>query len=386
MRTDIIFGLGSISEIVTTTKNLGVESPLLVTDSFLSGTNNFKQLVENIRKRGFNPTVWGKAVPNPTDVSVNEGIKVYREGGCDGLIGFGGGSSMDTAKAIGVLAYHNEDDINPFFNKPPSFKSIKKICGVQPVVCIPTTAGTGAEVSIVATITEAAINSKRALKSNILSKVAIVDPRLSVSMPPKITAATGIDALCHAFEAYTAKRASPLSDAFAFNAIRLVAENLRTAVFNGENIEARNNMSLAALMAGIAFQNAPLHLVHIIGYILLERYHIPHGISMGFVLPEVMEFILPACTQRLAAIAPFFKIDTNKVSQRKAAEMTIQEVFQLVKDIGVPSIIESTDVSLKDLSILADLIVKKFPFTMSPRAALRDDYYWILQKAYNRNN
>jgi alcohol dehydrogenase class IV len=380
-----VFGSGVMSEVAERVKGLGVKKPFIVTDNFLSGTIKFKEMVENIRKGGLNPTIWGNAVPNPTDVSVNEGIKVYRAGDCDGLIGYGGGSSMDTAKAIGVLAYHKDDNIQDYLltrGNPPN--KTKQIKGVMPVVCLPTTSGTGAEVSKVGTIVHTLTNNKSGVRSPLLSKVAIVDPVLTVTMPSKITASTGMDAFSHAIECYTGKNASPLSDAFALDAIKLVAANLREAVYNGENLFARTNMSLAALMAGIAFNNGVLHLGHITGMVIEKKYHLPHGICCSLLLPEILEFILPARIDKLAGLAPFFGINYRRLSPRKAAEKTVDAIAQMMKDVGIPSLAEVKGASPKDAKLLADSTVERFPRTASPRAASKDDYDKMFQKAFNR--
>jgi alcohol dehydrogenase len=383
--TDIVFGSGVMSEVAERVKGLGIKKPFIVTDNFLSGTTKFKEMVENIRKGGLNPTVWGNAVPDPTDVSVNEGIKVYRTGDCDGLIGYGGGSSMDTAKAIGVLAYHKDDDIRNYFGRPPHRK--KPLKGMKPLVCLPTTSGTGSEVTRVAMITDTLAKKKKGVGGSFVApKVAIVDPVLTVTMPSKITASTGMDAFSHAIEYYSGIKTNPLSDAFAVEAIKLISANLREAVYNGENLFARTNMSLAALMAGIAFNNGVLHLVHAVGHTLGNVYHCSHGIGCSLLLPEILEFILPARIDKLAGLAPFFGINSQGLSPRKAAEETVDAISQMMKDVGIPSLAEVKGASPKDVNLLAENTMEEGLTKMSPRKTSKDDYDKMFQKAFNKKN
>jgi alcohol dehydrogenase len=363
-------------------RSFGVEKPLVVTDGFLSKTDMFKEMIEDLRENKFDPAIWSNTVLNPTDKSVNDGFKTYQDEVCDGVVGFGGGSSMDTAKCIGVLAYHNESDIGKFMVK--NGKRLRKVEDVVPVVCVPTTSGTGVEIAKGASITDTSTKSKTGVKGQTLSKLAIVDPYFTLSMPPKITASTGMDAFVHAFETYTSKKANLLTDVLALKAIKLVAENLRKAVFDGSDIKTRTNMSLAALLAGIAFSNGSLHLGHLMGFIIAEKYNIPHGMSMAVVYPEILEFILPASTEKLGRIAGFFEVKIKGFPVRTTAKKTVKAISQMIKDIGMPSLTEATGASSKKAKWLAELTIKKFKISSSPRRVTKNDYYKMFLKAFSK--
>jgi len=384
MPTKILFGIGTISEIVDCCKELGIEKPLLVTDKFLCGTESFKETLENLKDRKLDPKVWENVIPDPTDLSISEGAEAYLDRDCDGLIAFGGGSSMDSAKALGILVYHGENDIKKFIGANAT--SLK---GIPPLICIPTTAGTGSEVTKVSVITDTSIKRKTPILDPILyPKIAIVDPNITITMPPQLTAATGMDALSHAIECYTSTlRRNPISDALALYAIKLVSENLRGAVFNGEDVTTRTNMSLASLMAGIAFDNAGVHLGHAIGHMLGAKYHISHGVGCALLLPEIIEIILPTRIERLVKIASSFGIKTLSISKREAAERTINEVTQLMNDIGLPSLAEVTNTSPEDADLLADLLLQENRLvSLSPRPITKKDCVKMFKKAFKRKN
>ncbi len=384
MPTKILFGTGMISEVVDCCRELGIEKPLLVTDKFLCGTESFKKTLENLKDLKLDPKVWENVIPDPTDVSISEGAEAYLDRDCDGLIAFGGGSSMDSAKALGVLVYHGESDVRKFIGA-----NATPLKGIPPLICIPTTAGTGSEVTKVSVITDTSISRKTPILDPILyPKIAILDPNLTITMPSQLTAATGMDALSHAIECFTSTlRRNPLSDALALDAIKLVSENLRGAVFNGEDITKRTNMSLASLMAGIAFDNAGVHLGHAIGHMLGTKYHISHGIGCALLLPEILEIILPTRIERLVKMASSFGINTLNVSKREAAERTINEVSQLMSDICLPSLAEVTNTSLEDADLLADLLLQeKRLVSLSPRSISKKDCVQMFIKAFKRKN
>jgi alcohol dehydrogenase len=289
---------------------------------------------------------------------------------------------MDSAKAIGVLVYHGKKDITEFIGA-----NALPLEGIPPLICIPTTSGTGSEVTKVSVITNTSITRKTAILNPILyPKIAIVDPLLTITMPPQLTASTGMDALSHAIEGYTAtSRRNPLSDALALDAIKLISENLRRAVFDGANVRTRLNMSLASLMAGIAFDNTGVHLGHAFGHMLGAKYHISHGVGCALLLPEILSIILPARIERLANMASSFGILTTHMSKRAAAERTIHEVTQLMNDVGLPSLAEVINTTPEDIDVLADLLLEeKRLISYSPRPLTRQDTVQMFQKAFER--
>jgi alcohol dehydrogenase len=384
MPTKILFGVGTISKVPDCCRELGIQKPLLVTDQFLCGTESFKETLENLKDHKLDPKVWENVIPDPTDVSISKGAEAYLAKDCDGIIAFGGGSSMDSAKALGVLVYHEESDIKKFIGANAT--SLK---GIPPLICIPTTAGTGSEVTKVSVITDTSISRKTPLLDPILyPKIAILDPNITITMPPQLTAATGMDALSHAIECFTSTmRRNPISDALALDAIKLVSENLRGAVFNGKDVTKRTNMSLASLMAGIAFDNAGVHLGHAIGHMLGAKYHISHGVGCVLLLPEILEIILPTRMDQLVKMASCFGINTLSISKRKAAEKTINEVSQLMNDICIPSLAAVTNTSLEDADLLADLLLQENRLvSLTPRSITKKDCVQMFKKAFKRKN
>ena len=289
--TKIVFGIGSVQSIADHAKELGLKKPMLVTDKVIGQTEGVKNAIAALSSEGIDAVVWDEIGAEPTDDTIVSGLKVYNSGGCDGFIGFGGGSSMDTAKCIGALALTGDDDPTPYQRG-----GTKTPVGCPPVIAIPTTAGTGSEVTSVGVFTSSATGHKLPIRHPSMSpKVAICDPTLMVSMPPGVTMATGVDALSHAAECFTQVREHPFSDTLALQAIKLIADNLKAAVENGNDIEARSGMALAATMAGTAFEVGGLQF-HAYAQAIGAKYHAPHGITCGVALRAGLKHILPKNT------------------------------------------------------------------------------------------
>ena len=295
-----LIGIGAAKQIPDKIKALGGSKPLLVTDKGVVAVGICKQVTDLLDAANMPYVVYDETVPNPTTGNVHAALAIYRKEGCDSLIGLGGGSSMDTAKACGVLATSGGDDILAYAG-PGTLKA--------PLPCyiaIPTTAGTGSESTCIAVIT----NDKGAhhvkfgvADPRLLPKVAIIDPLLMTGLPPFITAATGMDALTHAVEAYISLGASEYTDALAIGAVKLIFKYLRRAVGNGNDIEAREKMAYAQTMAGMAFSNGGLGIVHSLAHPLSAFYGIPHGDANALVLPYVLEFNKIVCREKLADVA-----------------------------------------------------------------------------------
>lgn len=380
MPTRVHFGCGIISNLPNYIKELNMKSPLLVTDKTLGKMVSFKEALGSLQENEIEAKLWDGVVPDPTDTSISEGKRKYEEEECDGLVAFGGGSSMDSAKAIGVLVYNGGEDVTEYmgFDRKP-------IIGIPPLLCIPTTAGTGSEATNIAVVTHTSTNRKRALVHSVLyPKISVVDPDLTVTMPAKVTASTGMDALSHAIGCYTSPRGgNPISDTLALYATELISQNLRTAVYNGQEITARTNMSLAALMAGMAFTNEGVHLEHALGHMLGAKYHIPHGIGCVLLLPEILEFILPTRMERLAKIAQMFGVNTGVHTTRRAAEMAIKAISQLMIDVGIPSLAEATGATTEDVPELVELALKVSRYGLRPVTA--DDLAHMFRRAFARS-
>ena len=377
--TKLDFGCGNISKLPDYLKELDTESPLLVTGKTVSKLEPFKEMLRHLQENEITPHIWDGVIQDPTNENIREGATHYIENECDGLIAYGGGSPMDAAKSIGLLAYHGEDDIIKFIGQ--NARPIKEI---PPFICIPTTSGTGSEVTNISVITYSPIGRKIfAINNALYPKVSIVDPDLCVTMPKSVTASTGMDALSHAIGCYThANGGNPISDPLALYSMELISQNIKRAVDDGGDIEARTNMSLAATLAGIAFGNGGVHLEHSIGHMLGVKYHIPHGLGCVLLLPEILEFILPVKTDRLAVIARMLGADTKNMTKKRAAEMAIEKVFQLMNDVGIPSLSESTKATSEDVSQLAELAMKEM--WSSPRTIEVKDYEEMFRKALAR--
>jgi alcohol dehydrogenase class IV len=295
---------------------------------------------------------------------VDEATRIYKEADCQGIICVGGGSAMDTGKSVGVVVASGSASIRE--HCPPTVRSV---AGMAPVICAPTTAGTGAEVNPYAIVTNTETGKKVLAYPGweLLSaqRVAVVDPDLSASMPPRLTAITGVDALCQAVECYITGvptgSPNPISDVLALRAAHLVAHNLRRVVFDGRDINARVNMSLAAMLGTMAFPNAGLTHAHALNEVLMERHHMSHGEAVGAVLVATLESFLPVKTERLARIATIFGVPTDGCSQRQIAEAGIREIQQLLKDIGFPTLSQCAGGQAVDVEALMRDFLDRYP-------------------------
>jgi len=374
----IVFGRGTRGRIAEHASKLGCKNVLLVVDPFFLETDFYPELQEILEAAGIQAVGWSGVVPNPTDVSVDDAVRVYKEEGCDGVIAIGGGSAMDTGKAVGVVVKAGDSSIREYL--PPTFKSP---IGMAPVICVPTTAGTGAEVNPygIATNTETGQKGLSYAGWDLLEaqKVVIVDPDLTVSMPPTLTAITGIDALCHALECYITATPNPVSDGLALRAIDLVAHNLARAVYNGQDMRARTNMSMAAMFATMAFPNAGLTYCHCLNEVLVEGFHMSHGEAVGSVLVATLEALLPSRIERLAQVAKAFGEPSTGRSHREVAEAGIRQVQKLMKDVGFPTLSEATGGSEVDLDALMEDFLGRYPQFKAPADHAR--IRWTLERS-----
>lgn len=339
--TDIVFGVGSAAQLGKHATRLGLRRALLVTDAALAQSDACRAAVESLQIAGVSVELYADVVLDPTDDSVEWAAEHYRAVGADGLVALGGGSAMDTAKALGVLVASDARAIAPFF-----FGGSATPVGIPPLICLPTTAGTGSEVTYVAIVTERESQQKMLVRHPAIAPtVAIIDPKLSVTMPPALTAYTGMDALSHALEAMTSTLATPLSDSLALDAIPRIVAALPRAVEAGDDLEARAEMSYAALAAGLAFLNGRVHLGHAVGHSLGTAYHLPHGLACIVCMPAIMGLLHKACGPQLARIAAAFDVDAGDLPQALKAFMERCRVPRLGAALQtdasiVPSLVE----------------------------------------------
>jgi alcohol dehydrogenase class IV len=326
----ILLGIGATKEIGKETKALGGTKVLIVTDSGVVNSGLVGPLRTNLEEAGLKVFLFDRVEPEPSASLVDESAQFIKEKRMDIVIGVGGGSSLDVAKGASLLAS------NP--------GNVLDYCGIDliphrglPKILVPTTAGTGSEVTRVFVVTDPKDNMKKVVYSNYaISDLAIVDPMLTLSMPSKVTADTGMDALVHAIETYVSMNATPFSDLFASKAIELIAKYLPTAFAKGENIEARYHMSLASLLAGLAFASGGLGAVHALAYPLGTEYHLPHGRTNAIMLVHVMEFNLIGNRSRYAFIAEMMGKGENIADLMAKAALAVGAVIGILEDVQIP--------------------------------------------------
>lgn len=330
----LIIGSGASKQVEKECKKLGVEKGLIVTDKALIELGILEGVKESLSKGGIEFVIYDKVSTEPIVDFVQEGLEISKENSCDFLLAVGGGSCIDVAKAIGVMAT-NPGSIQDYMG----FEKFSK--KGLPVIAVPTTGGTGSEATMVTIVTDTETNVKMLIGSSFLiPQVAIIDPLLSLSVPRNLTAATGIDALTHAIEAYISVKAQPLTDIFALSALKLISGNIRQAWANGDNLEARSNMMLGALQAGIAFSNSSVALVHGMSRPLGAYFHIPHGVSNATLLPIVTEFSIMGNPERYSEIANIMGENTEGLSPIEGASLAVQAIKRLNENLKIPSIRE----------------------------------------------
>jgi alcohol dehydrogenase len=323
-------GIGAAKEIPFSIQMLGGSKPLIVTDKGITGAGITKQVTDLLDDAKMAYAVFDETVPNPTDTNVKDGEVHYKESQCDCLITLGGGSSHDCGKGVGLVIANG--------GKIQDYEGIDKSQNpMPPYVAVNTTAGTASEMTRFCIITDTRRKVKMAIVDwRVTPGVAIDDPMLMVGMPPTLTAATGMDALTHAVEAYVSTIATPMTDSAAEKAIELIAKYLRPAVANGGDINAREGMCYAQYLAGMAFNNASLGHVHAMAHQLGGFYDLPHGECNAILLPHVCQFNLIARVERFAKIARLMGENVENLSARDAADMAIEAIKQLSADIGIP--------------------------------------------------
>ena len=374
----IVFGNGSFAGLAGHLAELKVSRPLIVLDGNLAGTGFGKKVSDLMEKAKIGFVLYDKAVPEPPIELADEGAKLARKKKCDGVVGIGGGSAMDLAKAIAVLA------ANP--GKAEDYLGLNKVQGPGlPKIMIPTTAGTGSEVTFTAVFIRKKLKKKEGINSPYLyPELALLDPELTLTLPPHPTAATGIDALCHAIESYTSINASPMSEMISLEAIRLISDNLRTAVHDGTNIEAREAMLLGSLYAGLGLANAGVTAVHSLSYPLGGKYGISHGLANTIMLPRVMAFNLPGAQEKFVDIAEIMGEVVDDLPLREAAYLAVEAVEALIEDCGVLTTLEELGIPEADFPELAKAAMTVArPLANNPCKMTPEDMVEIYQECYS---
>ncbi|MGW2543726.1 iron-containing alcohol dehydrogenase [Kitasatospora sp. NPDC001574] len=324
-------GRGAAEELGNVIAGLGLSRPLLVTDAYLVGSGAAERLTAALLKAGLSPRVFSDTVPDPTTDSLAPGLKALHDHEADSVIGFGGGSPMDTAKALALLGVQGgrmRDYKAPRVNLGPAL----------PVIAVPTTAGSGSEATQFTVITDSGTDEKMlCLGPAFLPIAAVVDVELTMSMPPRLTADTGIDALTHAVEAYVSRKANPFSDGLALTAIGTIGRHLRPAYTDGSDVRAREAMMLAATQAGIAFSNSSVALVHGMSRPIGAHFHVAHGLSNAMLFPAVTAFSVHAAPGRYADCARALGAATATDADEVAAGKLVDALRSLCHDLDVPT-------------------------------------------------
>ncbi len=376
--TRLVQRLGAIQELGTEATQLGMRRPLLVTDPGVKAAGLLETALEVMRRSDVEPVVFDRVRANPPVALVDEGAGEYRTQGCDGLVAIGGGSSIDTAKGIGVVAAHDHGSIVDYEwgHEPISSR-------IPPLIAVPTTAGTGSEVTLWAVITD----PKRKIKfnvggtPNIASWVAVIDPELTVKLPPAVTAGTGMDALAHAVECYTMTYHQPFTDAVALLAMEYVAKYLRVPYSQAANLEARYHMSAAAMLAGLAYGTDSAGAAHAMSQTAGGVHDAPHGELTARLLGPVMEYNYAGEPERFARMAQACGLDVRGASTWEAAEMAVDYVHQLTEDVGIRGM-QALGFAEEEIPMLADKAFADPQTIGNPRDVDAAAYQKIYRRAF----
>ncbi|MBQ0085837.1 MAG: lactaldehyde reductase [Prevotella sp.] len=357
------FGAGARQELPEVLNRMNLKKALVCTDKGLLACGTAKMVTDVLDNAGFPYEIYSEIKPNPTVTNVQQGVEAFKNSKADCLIAIGGGSSMDTAKGIGIVSNNPEfaDVVSLEGCAPTKHKSV-------PIIALPTTAGTGAEV----TINYVIIDEKRQAKMvcvdpNDIPAVAIVDPELMYSLPKGLTAATGMDALTHAIEGYITKGAWVMSDMYELQAIKMIAENLPLAVEEPKNPVGREGMALAQYIAAQAFSNVGLGLVHGMAHPMGSLHDIPHGVANALLLPTIMEFNKPCCVEKFGVIAQYMGVDTTGMTAEQAADAAVEAVRKLSIRVGIPQTLSEIGITKENIPALAHQAIQDVCTPGNPR-------------------
>ena len=379
MRTKVVFSAGALNKVGEEAKLLGAKKALLVTGrNFTARSPFFTQIMQSLQEAGIAVESYAEVEADPSAATIDRGAQLLRDCGADVVVAFGGGSPIDAAKFIAMLR-NNQGQVMDYVRR----KRLIEQPGV-PLICIPSTAGSGSEVSSAAVASDREKQEKIGLSHEFLvPKTAIVDPLIHSGMPPQVTANTGIDALTHAIEAYISIRANPISDALCLQAIRMIGANLRRVVARGDDITARGEMALASLMAGVGFSSAGLGAVHGLAHPVGARFNVAHGMANGILLPYVLEYEMIGAYEKYAAIATALGEDVIGKNQREAAFLALKAVAELKRDIGIPENLREVGVTEADLEAIVEDAVTYRMLNNGARCLVRSDLAAIAANALN---
>ncbi|CCN34385.1 Alcohol dehydrogenase 2 [Vibrio nigripulchritudo SO65] len=370
-----LMGAGCLNDAADSIQSQGFKKGLIVTDKVLNQIGVVKQVQDLLADRAVETVVFDGTQPNPTIGNVELGLELLTENDCDFVISLGGGSPHDCAKGIALVAANG--------GKIADYEGVDQSAKPQlPLIAINTTAGTASEMTRFCIITD----EERHIKMAIVDKhttplISVNDPELMLAKPSSLTAATGMDALTHAIEAYVSTAATPITDAVAIKAIELIQAHLRTAVSNGEDIEAREQMAYAQFMAGMAFNNASLGYVHAMAHQLGGFYDLPHGVCNAVLLPHVQKYNAQVCPGRLKDVAAAMGVEVAQLTDAQGAEAALEAIRALSKDVGIPAGLEALGARADDIPVLAENALKDACGLTNPKQATHDEISSIFRAA-----
>lgn len=370
------FGPGARRELPEVINRLGKTKALVVTDPGLIKFGVAKMVTDVLDEAGVKYEIFSQVKPNPTVSNVQDGIEAYKKAEADFIIAIGGGSAIDTAKGIGIVINNPEfsDIVSLEGCAPTRHKSV-------PIIALPTTAGTAAETTINYVIIDEAKQKKMVcVDPNDIPAVAIIDAELMYSLPKGLTAATGMDALTHAIEGYITRGAWSMSDMFEIEAIRMISRHLPIAVEQPDNAEARNGMAVAQYIAGMAFSNVGLGLVHGMAHPLGSLFDVPHGVANALLLPTIMEYNMPACMDKYPDIARAMGVDTAGMSREEASRAAVEAVKALAIKVGIPQHMSELGITESDITRLAQQAIDDVCTPGNPREVSLTDIETLYRK------
>lgn len=376
--TKIHFGNGSINRLGDVISRLNGSNVFLVADPGLKRSGITRQITAILKKNKIPHTLYDNVVPEPGLKLADQGAELAKKNKADCVVGVGGGSALDVAKAISIILSNG--------GRAEDYLGLDKIPlrGV-PKIMVPTTAGTGAEVTFTAVFINEKTNSKGGMNGDPLyPDAAILDPTLTLSLPPGVTAATGIDAFTHALEAFVSTQAHAISDMYAFEAMTLISNNLGVAYANGNNLEARSAMLMGSLLGGKALATAGVGLVHAMAYPLGGMFNTAHGLANAVLLPYVVEYNIIGSPEKFAAIAQIMGHETEGLSQREAAQLAVEAIHQLNADVGIPASLTALDIPSDKIPEMARIaLTVTRPVENNPRRPTLEDVIAIYEAAFD---
>jgi len=371
--TKIEFGVGISERVAERVEECGGSKVLFVVDPGVLVAGVADKVTDALESAAMPYVLFSDIEPEPEARSIVEGVALARSEGCDAVVGIGGGSALDSAKAIAVML-KNEGHIRDYAGQ-----NLVPNPGV-PMIALPTTAGTGSEVTIWSVISEKEKKAKYGVGSPYMTAtVAMCDPELTLTLPPHLTASTGMDALAHALESYVNKTTQPISEALSIRAMELIAKSLRTAVAAGENLQTRSDMLLASLAAALAMNPTRLGLAHALVMPIGANYKIPHSVGVAILLPEVIRYNLIGNLQKFVTIARIFGENTEGLSQRDAAELSVKAIRRLSEDVGIPDGLARYGVEEERLHDLAKAGMATGNVPVNPREPTVEDLVGIMR-------